>query len=98
MSSPTTLSSRWRALAEQMRSLGAVAQATTLEHCADDLDETLRIWQTEPLTLEEAVEAQRAIVAAILVGLDEHDAGIGRRAHLFRDGDLDSGFVRCFVR
>ena len=56
MSSPTTLSTRWRALAEQMRSLGAVAQATTLEHCADDLEETWRVWQTEPLTLEEAVE------------------------------------------
>ncbi len=56
MSSPSTLTSRWRALAEQMRSLGAVAQATTLEHCADDLEETWRVWQEEPLTLDEAAE------------------------------------------
>ena len=56
MSSPITLPSRWRTLAEQMRSLGAVAQATTLEHCADDLEEAWRIWQTEPLTLDEAAE------------------------------------------
>ena len=56
MSSPTTLTTRWRTLAEQMRSLGAAAQATTLEHCADELEETWRVSQTEPLTLEEAVE------------------------------------------
>ena len=54
MSSPTTLSSRWRTLAGQMRSLGAVAQATTLEHCADELEETWREWELEALTLEEA--------------------------------------------
>jgi len=39
-----------------MRCLGAVAQATTLEHCADDLDVAWRDWQQEPLTLEEAAE------------------------------------------
>ena len=56
MSSPTTLSSRWRTLAEQMRFLGAVAQATTLEHCADELEQTWREWELEALTLDEAVE------------------------------------------
>ncbi len=46
----------WREKATELRRFGAVGQACTLEHCANDLDEAWRDWQQEPLTLEEAVE------------------------------------------
>ena len=54
---PADLSKAWREKATEFRRFGAEDQAFTLEYCADDLEETLRIWQTEPLTLEEAAEA-----------------------------------------
>ena len=54
--SPRDLPEAWREKATELRRFGAEDQATTLEYCADDLDETWRIWQTEPLTLDEAVE------------------------------------------
>ena len=54
---PVDLAADWRAEANELRRrFGAEEQALTLEACADDLDETWRIWQTEPLTLEEAAE------------------------------------------
>ena len=46
----------WRKKATELRRFGAEDQATTLEYCADDLEEVWRIWQTEPLTLDEAAE------------------------------------------
>ena len=54
--SPRDLTRAWRASASELRRFGAVGQATTLEYCADDLEEAWRIWQTEPLTLDEAAE------------------------------------------
>ena len=62
MSSPTTLmlpadlASEWRQKAKELHRFGADEQAVTLEYCADDLEQCWRIWQTEPLTLEEAAE------------------------------------------
>ena len=50
------LTRAWRDTASELRRFGAVAQACTLEHCANDLDEAWRDWQQEPLTLEEAGE------------------------------------------
>jgi len=52
--SPLDLPRAWREKATELRRFGAEYQATTLECCADDLEETWRIWQEEPLTLEEA--------------------------------------------
>ena len=46
----------WREKATELRRFGAEDQATTLEYCADDLEETWRVWQEEPLTLDEAAE------------------------------------------
>ena len=56
MSSPTTLSSRWRASAKQLRAYGAEAQATTLVKCAEELEQTWREWELEALTMEEAAK------------------------------------------
>ena len=53
---PASLSKAWREKATELRCFRAEDQATTLEYCADDLEEAWRIWQTEPLTLDEAVE------------------------------------------
>ncbi len=46
----------WREKATEFRRLRGEDQAVTLEYCADDLEETWRIWQTEPLSLDEAAE------------------------------------------
>ncbi len=54
--SPRDLAGVWRDTASELRRFGAVDQATTLEYCADDLEETWRIWQTEPLSLDEAAQ------------------------------------------
>ncbi len=54
--SPRDLTRAWRDTASELRRFGAVGQACTLEHCADDLEEAWRDWQQEPLTLEEASE------------------------------------------
>ena len=53
---PADLASEWRLKAKELHRFGANEQALTLEYCADDLEEAWRIWQTEPLTLEEAAE------------------------------------------
>ncbi len=53
---PADLALAWREKATELRRFGAEDQAFTLEYCADDLEETWRIWQTEPLTLDEAAE------------------------------------------
>ena len=50
------LSLEWREKAKEFRRFGADDQAVTLDYCADDLEETWRIWQTEPLLLEEAAK------------------------------------------
>ncbi len=50
------LASEWRQKAKEFHRFGADEQAVTLECCADDLEEAWRVWQTEPLTLEEAAE------------------------------------------
>ncbi len=54
--SPRDLTRAWRDTASELRRFGAVGQACTLEQCAGDLEEAWRIWQQEPLTLEEAAE------------------------------------------
>ena len=53
---PADLAIAWKEKATELRRFGAEDQAVTLEYCADDLEEEWRIWQTEPLTLEEAAE------------------------------------------
>ena len=53
---PADLLIAWKEKATELRRFGAEDQATTLEYCVDDLEETWRIWQTEPLTLDEAAE------------------------------------------
>ncbi len=53
---PADLASEWRETAKNLLRFGANEQALTLQRCADDLEEWWRIWQTEPLTLEEAAE------------------------------------------
>ena len=55
VASPASLSSRWRASAEQLRTYGADAQATTLLRCAEELEQTWREWELEALTIEDAV-------------------------------------------
>jgi len=42
------------AKATALRRYGAEDQALTLEECAADLEDAWRLWETEPLTLEEA--------------------------------------------
>ena len=54
--SPHDLSGAWRDTASELRRFGAVGQACTLEHCADELEQTWREWELEALTLDEAVE------------------------------------------
>jgi len=48
------LTDQWRAHAAALRRYGAESEARALEACAADLEERLREWQTEPLTLEAA--------------------------------------------
>lgn len=53
---PTELPENWRALAQQQRSLGADAQARTLEWCADQLAASLRRRDEEVLSLQRAAQ------------------------------------------
>lgn len=54
---PSDLPNEWRSEAEHLRKLGAEEAASTLEYCANVLEHDWRLWQTEPLTLQEASEA-----------------------------------------
>ena len=56
MSSPTTLSSRWRSRAKLFRDHAGEPVARAYEKCAEELDQTWREWELEALTLDEAVE------------------------------------------
>lgn len=51
---PRDLPQTWRALAAQQRRLGAHAQASTLEWCADELEATLQTRDEELLTVRQA--------------------------------------------
>jgi hypothetical protein len=53
---PADLAMRWRSKAEDLRRLAAEAQAVTLEHCADELEEALRETEAVPLNLQQAAE------------------------------------------
>ena len=53
---PADLPAEWRTQAEELRRFGAEEAASALTVCADDLEETWRAWQTEPMTLEEAAD------------------------------------------
>jgi len=53
---PTDLPEIWRALAQQQRSLGADAQARTLEYCADQLAASFRRRDEEVLSLQRAAK------------------------------------------
>src|SRR5215207_8009998 len=53
---PTDLPDLWRALAVQQRSLGAEAQARTLEFCADQLTATVLHMADELLSLHSAAQ------------------------------------------
>ena len=48
------LTTEWKAHAAALRRYGAESEARALEACAAELEERLRDWQTEPLTLEAA--------------------------------------------
>jgi hypothetical protein len=50
------LTTEWRAHAAALRRYGAESEACALEVCAAELEERLREWQTEPLTLETAAD------------------------------------------
>lgn len=56
MYTPADLPDQWRALAEQQRRLGAEAQAHTLEYCAAELREVLRVTSGELLSLRQAAD------------------------------------------
>ena len=56
MNPHSRLLEQWRSKAKDLRRYGAAEAAATLETCALELEEEWRIWQTEPLTLEEASE------------------------------------------
>ena len=56
LSSPASLPSRWRALAEQLCAYGAEAQAAVLSKCAEELEQAWREWELEALTIEEAAK------------------------------------------
>lgn len=49
-----TLVAEWQATAATLRSYGAVAQATVLERCAEQLEARLEEQGATPLTLQEA--------------------------------------------
>ncbi|MFC1660905.1 hypothetical protein ACFL3S_05550 [Gemmatimonadota bacterium] len=48
------LANEWREKAHELRKVGAEAQASTFEYCADELEHTWWTWCTEPLTVSEA--------------------------------------------
>lgn len=50
------LATEWRERAETLRSFGAADQAAAVERCAEQLEERLGEWWTEPLSIEEAAE------------------------------------------
>ncbi len=56
MSSPTTLSSRWRIRAKLFRDHADESVARAYEKCAGELDEAWREWEVEALTLQEAAD------------------------------------------
>ena len=53
---PADLPTAWREKAKELRTFGAEVQARTLEWCAADLEQTWRVWELEPLMLEEAAK------------------------------------------
>lgn len=50
------LATKWREDANLLRRRGAPRQAEALESAADDLQQRLREWATEPLTVAEAAQ------------------------------------------
>lgn len=50
------LATEWRTRAIALRRYAAEPQAVALEACAEELEERLREWQSEPLTLEAAAD------------------------------------------
>jgi hypothetical protein len=50
------LPTEWRVRALALRRYASEGAASAFEECADNLEEAWRIWQTEPITLEEAAE------------------------------------------
>lgn len=54
MSSPRALSAHWRAKANEMSAVGALAQAATFEFCANELEAALGEIDDELLNLQQA--------------------------------------------
>ena len=52
---PANLPAEWREKGKGLRRFSEGA-AAAFKECADDLDQAWRIWQEEPLTLDEAAE------------------------------------------
>ncbi|HEX6159204.1 MAG TPA: hypothetical protein VF111_03495 [Thermoanaerobaculia bacterium] len=93
MSHPTTpadLPEYWRALAVQQRSLGAEAQACTLEFCAGQLDTAQVQREDELLTLQRAADESGYSMDHLGRMLREGDIpNAGRKSKpLIRRGDL----------
>lgn len=53
---PAELPVLWREVAANLRRFGAEPQARTLETCADELHEALRVIRDEPLSLQRAAQ------------------------------------------
>lgn len=92
--SPKSLSSSWRSRADGLRSLGAEAQARTMEILADELEQTQREWELEALTLEQAVEEsgfsysslQKKVAAGELSNIGEKGKPRIRRCEIPKKG------------
>ena len=88
---PADLPAEWRNKAQVVGRFSEGA-AAAFEECADDLQERLRIWQEEPLTLEEAaVESgytysslQQKVAAGEIPNIGEPGRPRVRRADLPR--------------
>lgn len=85
-----SLAETWRTQAELLRRRGAPQQAETLESAAEDLEDRLREWKLELLTLEEAAEEaglaydtiQRKVAEGEIPNAGEKNAPRVRRAAL----------------
>lgn len=87
------LAAEWRQEADLLRRRGAPRQADVLESAAADLEERLRTWELEALTLQEAADeaglsysaVQKKVARGDLPNAGREGAPRVRRCHLFGD-------------
>lgn len=85
------LAARWQEEAETLRHRGAPRQAEAVESCAEELEDRLREWRLERLTLSEAASEaglsysalQKKVSRGDLPNAGEEGAPRVRRADLF---------------